>query len=110
MQDYASIQREKAQKLARARLDTDGFRSFQPWKRLAKELDMADSEVNHLRKSDYFLEAVTQITKGKCEVFYDLKQNINYKVVRDWLNAAFGHDFTRKNAKGIWKQCKRRLI
>ena len=112
MQDYATIQREKAQKLVRARLEVNpkGFRAFQPWKRIAKELEMADKEVNQLRKSDEFLQAVTRVTQGKCNVFYDLEQKVNYTIVRDWLNAAFGSDFTRKNAKAIWSQCKRRLI
>ena len=104
------LRRESARKIVRARLKNDDFRAFQPWKHIARELSMADKEVNQLRKSKEFVEYVTEVTCGKCNVFYDLGQKLNYTVVREWMRTAFGSDFTRKNAKTIWAQCKRRLV
>ena len=107
MQDQASIKREHARRVLRLRLDGTVFQPFRAWKSVTSEMDMKSSEITEIRKSEEFADEVSKAALGKATVFYNLGQRVSYKVLRDWLKAAFGLEFARANAKEIWHQVQK---
>ena len=97
--------RKKAYEAVSLRLMGDQFHPFQSWRIVADKMGLKKSELRDLRETDEFVQQTLHVVRGKCKVFADIGRRVKYKMVRDWLKAAFGLKFARAHAKQIWQEC-----
>lgn len=105
LKSQKDVRKRKAREAVNLRLMGDQFHPFQSWRMVSEKMGLKKSELRIIRDSDEFVEQALIVVQGKCKVFADIGRRVRYKMVRDWLKAAFGMKFARAHAKAIWNEC-----
>ena len=93
-----------AQRIVAHRMKTHGLTQFKPWRAVAKELGLKNTDIRRIRRSDEYLEAAKCRTKAKIDAFQKaVGKPPKYHLVHSFVKTAFGFD--KDNVREIIDEC-----